>query len=76
MKRTLRCLAFLALILALGFVTPGTNTSNTARAERVIDPTCVSLCTFLMQECFRDQGSNRSCLGLYRQCIAHCEKDQ
>jgi hypothetical protein len=72
MKKYLRYSLFLTLLLLMSFGTRPSNNSAAASVQRVIDPACVSTCTALMQECIL--SGKKSCLGVYRHCIAQCGK--
>ncbi len=74
MKFARRLPLFLSLIILMGFGTTGSQQSSTARAERIIDPACVSICTIEMQNCFNSGGKNGQCLGVYYRCVAHCAR--
>lgn len=70
MKKVFRHLGLLTLIVATILATRTTTSSSTT--QQPIDPACVSSCIVLLAECI-SSGAKNNCLGVYRQCVAHCK---
>jgi hypothetical protein len=75
MKKGFRCLVFFSLILLMSFGTRPSTSSSAAPLDKVIDPACVSFCIVVMQGCITSGHDQRSCLGVYHHCLAHCGKN-
>jgi len=73
MKKAFRHLGFLTLI-ALTMLATKTSTSSSPQ-QRPIDPACVESCRIVLFECV-SSGAKKNCLGVYKQCIAHCKHDE
>jgi hypothetical protein len=71
MKKLFRRLGFLTLILATMLATH-TTISSAQDGPNPVDPACVSFCQNLLYQCIAS-GEKHNCLGVYRQCIAHCK---
>lgn len=70
MKKVFRHVGFLTLIVLTMLATH--TTTSSAAGQKTIDPACVSACTVLLGECI-SSGAKNNCLGVYKQCIAHCK---
>jgi len=77
MKKNFRYIVFLTLMILASLGTCLSPGSSAARAQRTIDPACVSECSFLLFQCFANGGKNgneHACLSVYRHCVAQCGK--
>ncbi len=76
MKKYSRYLVFLTLMFLAGFGTClSPDTSAAPAPDRVIDPACVSECSFLLFQCISaggEHGNEKACISVYRRCVAQC----
>ena len=72
MKKSFRHLVFLTLIVVT--MLSAQTTTSSSPGQKPIDPACVESCRILLAECIAS-GAKNNCLGVYKQCIAHCKND-
>jgi hypothetical protein len=75
--KQLRCLVFVALLLAMSLGTRVSTRSSAAPLQNPIEPACLQFRQIQQFECFSGAQNNRDqkrCLAEYRHCIAQCGK--
>jgi len=71
MRKVFRRLGFFTLIVATVLATHIT-ISSAQDGPAPIDPACAESCRTLLFQCIAS-GAKNNCLGVYKQCIAHCK---
>jgi len=71
MRRVFRRLGFLTLVFVTMLATH-TTISSAQDGPEPVDPACASFCQSVLFQCI-SSGAKHNCLGVYRQCLAHCK---
>ncbi len=77
MKKSFRYIVLFTFLFIASIGTSLSAGSPAPPAQNVIDPACVSECSFLLFECFAAGGKNgneHACISVYRHCVAQCGK--